>query len=181
MYPKLALVSIDEHKYSKGKYSGTSAQAALSSKEPLLHTPVPTDQLSNNNWTQGHLSYARQESFHSFPKTTWIFFVCCILERKSRGWDAWKVWLWWAVLFSVLNAGYTPEGWRPHTYSLQPLTCQCNTFTGQSSQHTPASALVLHKQQQGHFISHLALYKFIALKEMPSIKRCCRKPQNCKY
>lgn len=116
-----------------------------------------------------------------FSKDNLDFFVCCILERTSRGRDAWKVWLWLPVLFSVLSAGYTPEGWRPHTYSLQPLTCQCDTFSGQSSQHTPASPLVLHKLQEGHFISHLALYTFIALEQMPSIKRCCRKPQNCKY
>lgn len=73
MYSKLALVSIDEHKYSKGKYSETSAQAALSSKEPLLHTPVATDQLSNSNWTQGHLSYADRNYFTLFQRQPGFF------------------------------------------------------------------------------------------------------------
>lgn len=81
MYSKLALISIDEHKYAKGKYSETSAQAALSSKEPLLHTPVPTDQLSNSNWTQGHLSYADRNYFTLFQRQPRFF--CLLHFRKN--------------------------------------------------------------------------------------------------
>lgn len=81
MYSKLALVSIDEHKYAKGKYSETSAQAALSSKEPLLHTPVPTDQLSNSNWTQGHLSYADRNHFTLFQRQPGFF---CLLHFREN-------------------------------------------------------------------------------------------------
>lgn len=73
-------------------------------------------------------------------------------------------------LLSVLRAGHTPKD--EHHTLLAALTCQCDTVTGQSPpQHTPGSALVLHKLQQGHFISHLALYTFIAPEQMPSIKK----------
>lgn len=60
---------------------------------------------------------------------------------------------------------------------------KCETFTAQGPpQHSPPSALVLHKLQQGHFTSHLDFYTFIALEQKPSIKkRCCRKPRDCKH
>lgn len=105
VYSKLTLVSIDKHKYSKSKYSQTSAQAALSSKEPLLPTPMPTDQLRNSN---GTLILCQQELFHSFPKTTWILFVA--FQRENQGDGMLGKFGYDDQLFSVLSAGHTPEG-----------------------------------------------------------------------
>lgn len=154
VYSKLTLVSIDKHQHSKSKYSQTSAQATLSSKEPQC------PQTSSGTATGHRDTCPMPTGIISLLSKDNLGFICCILERKSRGWDACLeslVMMTSCFLSSLLDTHQKDEH---HTL----LTCQCDIFTGQ---HTPPSALVLHKLQQVHFISHLALYTFIALEQMP--------------
>lgn len=93
VYSKLTLVSIDKHRYSKSKYSQTSAQATLSSKEPQC------PQTSSGTATGHRDTCPMPTGIISLLSKDSLGFICCILERKSRGWDAWEVWLWWPVVF----------------------------------------------------------------------------------
>lgn len=170
MYSKLALLSIDEHKYSKSKYSKTRVQAAPSSKEPLLPPQCP--QTSSGTATGHRDTCPVLAGIISLLSKGNLDFICLLHFREEiRGMGC------LGSLVMTATSVFCPQCWT-HTRGMNtthllpaPLTCQCDTFTGHSSQHTPASALVLHKLQQGHSISHLALYTFIALEHMPSIKK----------
>lgn len=118
---------------------------------------MSTDQLRNSNWTQGHLSYANRNYFTPFQRQPGFYLLYFREKIKGMGCLESLVMMTSCFLSSLLDTHQKDEH---HTL----LTCQCDIFTGQ---HTPPSALVLYKLQQVHFISHLALYTFIALEQVP--------------
>lgn len=138
MYSKLTLVSIDKHKYSESKYSETSAQAALSSKEPLLLTLMPTDQLRNSNWPQGHFSCTNRNYFNLFQRQPGLY-SSVALYRENQGDGMLGKFGYDDQLFSVLSAGHTPEGWTAHTPCTPHLPIWHFDCPGPSPAHTTLS------------------------------------------
>lgn len=130
----MALIGIEEHKYSKRKYLEISVQAALSyANETLIYTLMPIYKLRNGNRTQGTCR-TLTGTVSLFIKDSLDFtrLLHFVLESLSRGWDVWKAHLRWLALtsFSSYGAGYTPEGWRPHMLQiLNPYSPSLASFT----------------------------------------------------
>lgn len=138
MYSKLALIPIDEHKYSKPKDLERSVPAALSyANETPIHTLMPTDKLSNSNWAQGHSSADRNcfTLYQGQPGFSSSFAFCAREHIKGVGC------LESSITMTGSNFIFYPQC-RIHTrrmktthasdtYSLQSLACRFYTFASE--------------------------------------------------
>lgn len=134
----MALIRIDEHRYSKHKYLETSVQAALSyANETLIYTLTPIYKLNNSNWTQGTCrTLTGTISLHQGQPGFYSSFAFSAREHiKEMG----RL----ESSFTMTNSNFIfyPECWidtrrmkttrASDTYSLQSLTCKFYTFASQ--------------------------------------------------